>query len=109
MHFEEISLQKKKTQKQGDHHSFIQQTFFQHLLSIRRYSGNWEESIENRNKDSYSHEEKLRQKREGLPKEKKWVNSSFNEELTEIITEKATCEQRPKGGEGSAMQITGNE
>lgn len=53
------------------------------------------------------HREKIRQKNESLAKGKNWINSAFNEEITKIITEKTISEQRPKGGPGSARQITG--
>lgn len=53
------------------------------------------------------HGRKIRQKREGLAKGMEKVNSAISEEVTEIITEKTTLEPRLKGGEESAIQITG--
>lgn len=48
---------------------------------------------------------KIKQKKEGLAQGKEWVNSGFNEEVTEIITKKTVLEQKPKEGEGSAIQM----
>lgn len=49
---------------------------------------------------------KTRQKGEGTMKEKEWVNSAFNAEVTEIIIGKMISEQRLKGGMGLTLQMT---
>lgn len=56
---------------------------------------------------NYNRGGEIKQKREGLDNRKEWVNSAFNEKATKIITKKIIFEQRPKGSEESAREITG--